>query len=422
MKIRLPYGKDHIIAHLPDEWETDVIQPKPWVTAADEREIVNQALQRPYGGQSLRELAKGKRTVCIVTSDHTRPVPSQITLPLLLKELRAGNPEIQVKILIATGCHRGCTTEELLQKFGEDLISREIFLMHDSDSDESVRFVGLLPSGGRLYLNKEALDAELLIAEGFIEPHFFAGFSGGRKSVLPGIAARKTVMYNHNAAFIQHENARAGCLAGNPIQADMAAAAKMAGLSFILNVILDEKKRVTAAFAGEPEHAHAAGCSCLAAHAGIRPSKAPVVLTTNGGYPLDQNLYQCVKGLATAEQFCEQDGVIILAAACEDGLGGESFYRTMAAAASPSALMNEILSVPAEETRIDQWQYQILARILQRRKVIVVTNDALQDKIEQMHMHFAASIEEALQKAADRIGQYRKVIIIPDGVGVYTKK
>jgi nickel-dependent lactate racemase len=202
----------------------------------------------------------------------------------------------------------------------------------------------------------------------------------------------------------------------------MAAAAKMAGLSFILNVILDEKKRVAAAFAGEPEFAHAAGCACLAAHAGVGPSMAPVVLTTNGGYPLDQNLYQCVKGLATAEQFCEQGGVIILAAACEDGLGGESFYHAMADAASPSALLNGILSVPAEQTRIDQWQYQILARILQRRKVIVVTNEALRDKIEQMHMHSAASIEEALQKAADWIGQYRRIIIIPDGVGVYAKK
>jgi nickel-dependent lactate racemase len=178
MDILLPYGKYHVIAHLPDEWDTDIIQAKPWITAGDEREIVTLALPRPYGGQSLRELAKEKRTVCIITSDHTSPVPSKITLPLLLKELRAGNPEIQAKILIATGCHRGCTTEELLQKFGEDLISREIFIMHDSDNDESVRFVGLLPSGGRLYLNREALDAELLIAEGFIEPHFFAGFSG----------------------------------------------------------------------------------------------------------------------------------------------------------------------------------------------------------------------------------------------------
>lgn len=421
MKVQLPYGKEHITACFPDEWETHIIQPQTWATAEDERRIVELALQSPYGGLTLRELANGKRSVCIITSDHTRPVPSKITLPLLLKELRAGNPEIQVKILIATGCHRGCTKAELLQKFGADLTSKENFILHDSDDGETVRLIGLLPSGGELILNKVALDAELLIAEGFIEPHFFAGFSGGRKSILPGIAARNTVMYNHNAAFIQHENARAGCLEENPIQIDMLAAAKMAGLSYILNVVLDEKKRIVAAFAGDMELAHTAGCECLAAHAGVEPIMAPVVLTTNGGYPLDQNLYQCVKGLATAEQFCEHDGVIILAAACEDGLGGESFYHTMASATSPSALLDDILSIPAGQTRADQWQYQILARILQQKKVIIVTNDELRDKIEQMHMYFAVSVEEALHRAANWIGQYRKITIIPDGVGVYAK-
>lgn len=420
MEIRLPYGRGTILAHLPEECDTSIIQPKPWLSETDEQEIVRQALHRPVKGPSLRELAKGKETVCIVTSDHTRPVPSKITLPLLLNELRAENPTIQVKILIATGCHRGSSASEMEKKFGENLIKRETFIMHDSDDDASLRFVGVLPSGAELFLNKEALEADLLIAEGFIEPHFFAGFSGGRKSILPGIASRKTVMYNHNARFIQHEKARAGCLSGNPIHIDMAAAANMAGISFILNVILDEKK-IVAAFAGEPESAHLAGCDCFAGHAGIDPKTAPVVITTNGGYPLDQNLYQCVKGLATAAQFCEHNGAIILAAACEDGLGGESFYRTMAAAPNPAALLTDILNTPAEYTRVDQWQYQILASILIRNRVIIVTNKCLQACIEHMHMQYAQSIDEALRLASYGGVSSRKIMIIPDGVSVYAK-
>ena len=419
MQILLPYGKSHLTSILPDDWDVRVVAHKPLNTPCDEQETVKLALHAPHGGKLLRAQARGKRTACIITSDHTRPVPSRITLPLLLSELRAENPDIQITILIATGCHRACTHGELMDKFGEDLLHSETFLIHDCDDSKSMRFAGILPSGGELWLNKAAMDADLLLAEGFIEPHFFAGFSGGRKSVLPGVAARKTVLYNHNSSFIQHECARAGCLIGNPIHEDMAAAAKMANLTFILNVILDEQKRIAAAFAGEPETAHAAGCAFLADHAGLPISQTPLVLTTNGGYPLDQNLYQCVKGLATAEQFCTDDGVIILAAACEDGLGGDSFYKTMAGALTPSSLLNKIVEIPADQTREDQWQYQILARILLHKRVILITDERLRDSIERMHMQYADTIEEAFAKAEIWQGKCKRITVIPDGVGVY---
>lgn len=421
MQILLPYGKGRLTATLPDDWDVHIAAQKPLHTSYGESETVKLALQSSYSGRSLRTLARGKRTACIITSDHTRPVPSRITLPLLLSELRAENPDIQITILIATGCHRASTHSELVEKFGEDLLRSETFLIHDCDDSNSMRFAGILPSGGELWLNKAAIDADLLLAEGFMEPHFFAGFSGGRKSVLPGVAARKTVLYNHNSAFIQNERARAGSLIGNPIHEDMAAAAKMANLVFILNVILDEQKKIAAAFTGEPEIAHAAGCTCLADHAGLTVSQTSIVLTTNGGYPLDQNLYQCVKGLATAEQFCTDDGVIILAAACEDGLGGDNFYKTMAGALTPASLLSEIVRIPADQTREDQWQYQILARILQHKKVIVVTGDGLRESVARMHMQYAGSVEAALKMAVAYLGSVSRITVIPDGVGVYAK-
>ncbi len=248
-------------------------------------------------------------------------------MPIILRRIRNVNPEIDVKIIVATGFHRPSTREELIYKMGEEIVDNEDIVMHISTDDKSMCKVGILPSGGDLYINKLAYEAELLIAEGFIEPHFFAGFSGGRKSVLPGIASAKTIMYNHCSDFIDSDNSRTGKLNNNPIHEDMVYAAKVAKLAFILNVVIDKDKKIIASFAGDVEKAHTKGCRFVTALSKVNSIKSDIVVTTNGGYPLDQNIYQSVKGMTAAEATCKDGGVIIMIAACNDGHGGQSFMK-----------------------------------------------------------------------------------------------
>ena len=196
----------------------------------------------------------------IITSDHTRPVPSKVTMPILLKRIRSANPDIDIKILIATGFHRPTTREEMIHKFGRDIVERENFINHISEDEDSLDKVGTLPSGGELWLNKFAMETVLLISEGFIEPHFFAGFSGGRKSILPGVAGAGTVSATRCSEFIASQYARTGASENNPIHKDMIYAAKDAKLAFILNVVIDGDEKVIHAFAGDSELAHEEGC------------------------------------------------------------------------------------------------------------------------------------------------------------------
>lgn len=231
----------------------------------------------------------------IISSDHTRPVPSRVTMLILLCRIRNANPDIKITIFIATGFHRPTTKQELIDRYGEEIVLRENIVVHRSRDDEMAD-LGTLPSGGKLLLNKIAIYTDLLIAEGFIEAHFFAGFSGGRKAVLPGIASATTVMANHCSEFIASPRARTGILENNPIHRDMLYAAAQAKLAFILNVVINAKKEVIAAFAGDSEKTHVKGCEFVLKMSQVKKNPTDIVVTTNGGYPLDQNIYQSVKG------------------------------------------------------------------------------------------------------------------------------
>jgi len=265
-------------------------------------------------------------------------------------------------------------------------------------------------------IDRVAADAELLVSEGFIEPHFFAGFSGGRKSVLPGVADQVTVLGNHCSKFIDSPYARTGVLDGNPLHADMVAAAKLAHLAFIVNVVIDEAKRTVAAFAGDPFAAHRAGCDFLLGYARVSAAPADVVITSNGGAPLDQNIYQCVKGMTAAEATCNPGGTIIDCVECADGHGGQSFYETLRDCASPDELYARFLATPQDKTIPDQWESQILARILKKHTVIMVTRPELRTTVEDMKMTYAATLDEAMAKARARGG--RSVTVIPNGISV----
>ena len=422
----LPFGKEKIKLELPEEQVAGVLvsHAHEYKAPKSEAELVADALANPIGSPKLSDLAKGKKNCVIISSDHTRPVPSHVIMPQLLAELRKGNPDIDITILIATGMHRATTKEELIAKYGKEIAEHEKFVIHVSRNDEDMVSVGTLPSGGDCRINKVAANADLLISEGFIEPHFFAGMSGGRKSVLPCIASKVTVLANHCSEFINSPHARTGILQGNPIHEDMLYAAKAAKLAFICNVVIDADKKVIAAFAGDREKAHYAGADFEMKLAGVKPVPADIVITTNGGYPLDQNIYQSVKGMTAAEATCKEGGVIIDVSSCSDGHGGEDFYNNLKNAESIQKAMDEILARGRNETVFDQWEAQILMRMLLKFTIIMVT-EAPQQMVEDMHMKYAASVDDALAMAKEVLAKKGltdpKITVIPDGVSVIVK-
>ena len=231
--VRFPYGKGYLTADFEEGRLAGVLRSRleDYVPEAPEEELIRRALECPIGSPRLSELARGKKKVTVIASDHTRPVPSKLIMPALLREIRLGNPDAQITILIATGCHRATDGAELVAKFGPEICVNERIVVHDCDDEANLVTLGVLPSGALLRIDRIAAEADLLVSEGFIEPHFFAGFSGGRKSVLPGVCARRTVMENHCSAFIADPKARTGILDGNPIHRDMQAAARMAARS-----------------------------------------------------------------------------------------------------------------------------------------------------------------------------------------------
>ncbi|UQZ90677.1 lactate racemization operon protein LarA [Deltaproteobacteria bacterium Smac51] len=417
---KIPYGQSHQILATDERRQVNVLRMKTRTSEGlpSEAEIIAAALAAPIGSPPLSELARGKKKVVIITSDHTRPVPSRLTLPPMLAEVRRASPEADITILIAVGSHRATTDEEMREKFGPELVATERIVNHDPGDESALISVGRLPSGGELSLNRLAVEADLLLADGFIEPHQFAGFSGGRKSVLPGVAALKSVLASHNAEFTVHPKARPGVLDGNPFQEDMLQAARLARLAFILNVTLSPDKRVTAAFAGEPDLAHRAGCRFVAEECSVKAAPAPIVVTSNGGYPLDQNIYQATKSMMAADLTCAPGGVIVAVNECRDGHGAEGFYETFRQAGSLDDLLKEISGRKSDETQPDQWVIQLTASILRRRRIILVSA-APPELAEAFGLIPAADLQTAMAMAEKMTGDpMSPVTVLPEAVSL----
>ena len=372
--IQVPYYKGHMELHISEKNLKAVVTAggDTFDPGKSETELVREALEHPIGTPKLRKLAKGKNRVTLITSDHTRAVPSRLTLPILLEEIRKGNPDAQITILVATGLHRATTEEEMRSMFGDAIVNHEnIAVNHAFDPDEFV-FMGVLPSGAEFHVNRLAADCDLLVAEGFIEPHFFAGFSGGRKSILPGVCNAATVNENHSYKAIASPWSVTGVLEKNPIHQDMVTAARRVNVQFILNVAQNSEKKIIAAFAGDLEQAHEKGVAFVRGLAQCPPVTGDIVVTSNGGYPLDQNLYQTPKAVATAEACAGEDGVIIMSASCVDGMGG-SFFEKLIVRGTVQEIDDYLSKIPPKETISEQWCAQIYARILKKHKVILVT-------------------------------------------------
>lgn len=419
----IPYYTSSLPLHVEDKNLKAVLNSRTdtYDAGKSEADLVREALAHPIGTPRLRELAQGKQKVVLVTSDHTRAVPSKLTLPILLEEIRAGNPDADITILIATGLHRPTTEEEQRRMFGDAIVDQEKIVVNKAFEDEDFERVCELPSGAELWVNKLALHCDLLVTEGFIEPHFFAGFSGGRKSILPGICNAVTVNENHSYKAIASPYAATGVLEHNPIHEDMVFAARAVNVQFIMNVALNAEKKVIAAFAGDLEQAHLQGVEFVRGLAQCPSVEGDIVVTSNGGYPLDQNLYQSPKAVATAEACCRDGGVIIMCASCCDGMGGTHFEKLIVRG-TVDEIDAYLSKIPPKETIPEMWCAQIFSRILKKHRIILVTNYLDHEMVRKANMIPASSPDEALEMAYGMMGRDAEVVVIPDGVAVLAVK
>ena len=419
--IPIPYYTSTLNLHVNEENLKAVLTAKMHGFHAEktQEQLVLDALEHPVGSPRLRELAKDKQKIVIVTSDHTRAVPSKITLPLLLKEIRSSNPQADITILIATGLHRPTTEEEQRRMFGDDIVDHEKIAINNAFDPEQFVELCTLPSGAVFQVNKLAARCDLLVTEGFVEPHFFAGFSGGRKSILPGVCSERTVNENHSYKAVSHPRSNSDMLKDNPIHADMLCAAKAVNVQFIFNVALDGEKKIVAAWAGDLEKAHEAGVAFIRQWSQCPVVTGDIVVTSNGGYPLDQNLYQSPKAMATAEACAGEDGVIIMCCSCCDGMGGAHFGEILQRG-TPDEIDRYLSEIPPQKTIPEQWCAQVCVRVLRKHQVILVTTFLDHDEVRRANMIPASTPDEALEIAYRLKGEHASVVVIPDGVSVLT--
>ena len=413
MRVRLDYGVDGLEVDLPRERLT-IIEPVFRSAVADPRAALIAALRAPLGRPSLREIVRRGQTVAISVCDITRAQPRQEMLAALFAEMPGIAPE-DITILIATGTHRTNTQAELEAMLGRDIACRYRVVNHDSRDRASLACIGRTSTGVAVHLNRAWINADIRITTGFVEPHFFAGFSGGPKMVAPGLAGLDTVLVLHDAQRIGHPNATWGITEGNPIHDDVREIARMAGVDFSVDVTLNRDQKITAVFAGELFAEHRAACEAAMRDA-MRAVDAPfdVVLTTNSGFPLDQNLYQAVKGMSAAAKVVKPGGTIVCAAECRDGLPAHGSYgEVLASQSSPEKLLAMITS-PGYSIP-DQWQVQIQAQLQMKATVMVKTGGLTPDAVRAAHFQPVDDVGAAVCDAMRHAGPHATLCVLPHG-------
>lgn len=413
MRVRLDYGIDGLEAELPDERVT-VIEPSTPPAVRDPVHALRTALRAPVAGPPWSDIARGARSVAIAVCDVTRAQPRREMVHALLAEMPEGAAR-HVTILIATGTHRANTDAELEEMLGRDLLGRCRVVNHDSRDRSSLIDAGRTSTGVPVWLNRLWLGADVRITTGFVEPHFFAGFSGGPKLAAPGLAGLETVMTLHDAARIGNPNATWGVTDGNPIHDDIREIARMTGVHFAVDVTLNRNRQITAVFAGDLFEEHRRACDAVR-RAAMCEVATPfdVVLTTNSGYPLDQNLYQAVKGMSAAARVVKRGGTIICAAECRDGLPAHGAYgRILASQPTPARLL-EMIRHPGYAVP-DQWQAQIQAQVQSVARVLVKTEGLSPDELRAAHFEPADDVAAAVRDALREAGPAATLCVLPQG-------
>jgi lactate racemase len=414
MILNLAYGKTGYAVELADHYHIDIIEPR-WIESVnDQRLAIVEALRKPFNTKPLKETVDVNDKVAIIFSDITRGTPYNIILPALLNELQ-NVPQRNIYFFCANGTHRLATDQELINILGENIVKNYEIVQNEANYEELFEYVGTTTSGNKVLLNKKVLECSIKILTGFIEPHFFAGFSGGGKALIPGMAFVKTIKYNHSIKNLSHENTNWGITYGNPLWEEITEAAEFVPGLFLLNITLNKNKEITNVFAGDLRTAHTAGC-----HFVKESAMAPVdmlydiVITTNSGYPLDLNIYQTVKGMSAAAQIVKEGGSIIMAAECWDGIPSESDYERILTSVNSINDLMEFIKLN-ESTLKDTWQIYFQA-LIQKKAHVYMFSDKLNDEtIKKALLSPVKDIRSLTDELVRRIGPEAKICVLPEG-------
>jgi lactate racemase len=415
MNVTLDYGRTGLSVTLPDDRTLKPLVLKEATPLADPYGALEAALKSPIGTMPLAELTKGRRTACILICDITRPVPNRLILQGLLKTLEeAGMPRSGITILVATGLHRPNLGEELIEMVGPEIAANYRIENHDGKALDQHDYLGTTANGVPAWIDSRYTRAELKIATGLIEPHFMAGYSGGRKLICPGVAALETIKVWHSPRFLEHPNADSGIVAGNPVHEENTRIAKLAGCDFIVNVCIDGQRRVTWLGAGDMVQAWQAGVRyCESAVQVAVAEPVDIVVTSCAGYPLDTTLYQAVKGLNGCLGIIKPGGTIILAASLTEGIGSPEFRQMITENPDLSLFLKRIIET--DFFMMDQWQLEKLAKVIARCKVKVVTQGLSDETLRNCSMIPTASVEQAVADSLHEYGPTAKIAVIPKG-------
>lgn len=405
----LPYGDTQLMVRVPEKNLAFVLEPRHEPGVPDENAAVTAALRSPIGQKPLVEAVRSTDRVVVIVTDNTRACPDDRLLPPILTELERVVAREQITVVVALGLHPPLSEGELRRLLGAQIVDQYRVVNHDPSK---VVNIGTTSRGTPVDIFETVVSADFRLSTGFIEPHFFAGFSGGRKSIAPGVFGRNSAFVNHGYRMVADPRARAGVLQGNPIHEDMVEQARMAGLHFVVNVLLNQRKQITAVFAGDLVAAHEAGCEAARRVVGVKvPHRVDIVVTTNSGAPLDLDLYQSVKGMDTASLITRDGGIVIMASSCASGAGPQSFLDLHRSCLNPIDVLQKIRR--GEPIGV-QWQNQILARI-QMRNHVMLRSDLDDDLVRSMWLEPVHDLDEAVLAALRCMGSGAEIAVIPEG-------
>ena len=414
MKVRLAYGKDGLDVDLPERNLVKVMTMPAAKPLSDPDDEVARALQTPIASLPLSGLVQKARSACVVICDVTRPAPNKIMLPHIFRVLEEnGVSRENITVLVATGLHRSSKPEELEEMVGADILNRYRIVDHHARNIEEQKYLGQTSNNTPVYIDKEYCKADLKITAGFIEPHLMAGFSGGRKLIAPGCAGELTIKSLHSPFFLENSLCKEGSIEHNPLHHELLEIARMAGHDFIVNVAMNETGKITGVFAGDPIRAHEAGIAHVR-HAVCATVRQPVdiVITSSAGYPLDLTFYQAVKGMTAALPIVKQGGMLIIAAECAEGLGGQEFTNMATQFDSGEAFLQTILANPVV---IDQWQLEECAKAARKADVVLVASGIPHGLRQKLFVRMSDTVESAVKTGLATYGEDATIAVIPKG-------
>ncbi|HWQ33387.1 MAG TPA: nickel-dependent lactate racemase [Blastocatellia bacterium] len=412
MKVHLQYGTDGLEVDLPSANVT-VLAPRFIEGLSDEAAAFTEAVRAPIVARPLREIISAADRVAVVIPDITRPLPTDRLLPWLFAEL-AHVPAENYTIINGTGSHRINTPDELGRMVGREVAANYRIVNHNAHDAATMKFAGKTADGRDVYFNREYVEADKRIVLGFIEPHFMAGFSGGYKGIFPAVADIDSIMHYHRASVIGDARSTWGVLEGNPTQAQIRANGSLLPVDFCINVTVNRKRQITGFFCGDVTQAHLRGCEFSRATAMVACDRPfPIVVTTNSGYPLDQNLYQAVKGMSAAAQIVAPGGLIVQAARCNDGFPNHGNFRQLLFEhASPQAILDTILAPGF--SMYDQWEAQLLAMIVLKARVALFS-EIPADEVRRAHLEPITDIAARISEELQRTGDDAPIAVLPEG-------